>query len=66
MTLVTLKVPLYRAPNFITVRNEVAKVMFLHMYVFHRGEYLGRYPRGAGSPPGPGTHPQTRYTHPRD
>ena len=39
----------------ITVRNEVAKVMFLQACVCHGGEYLTR------SPPGPGT-PRTRYT----
>ena len=59
-----------------TVRNEVVKVMFLHMSVCPKwGEYLGRYPLGPGTPPwdqvqppGPGTPPdqvhppRTRYT----
>ena len=64
--------------DVITVRNEVAKVMFLHLSVIllTGREYLGRYPPGPGTPPqdqvhlpGPGTHPRdqvhppgTRYT----
>ena len=60
-----------------TVRNEVAKVMFLHVCVCPQGgEYLGRYPPGTRYTP-PGTrytprgtrytpwdqvHPPTRYT----
>ena len=64
--------------SFITVRNEVAKVMFLHLSVilFTGGEYLGRYPPGPGTSPwdqvhpprpgtlplGPDTPPRTRYT----
>ena len=39
-----------------TVRNEVAKVMFLHVCVCPRGEYLGRYP------PGTRCTPRTKYT----
>ena len=59
-------------PSFfliITVRNEVAKVMFLHLSVilFTGGGYLGRYPSWTGTPsradtpPRPGT-PLGRYT----
>ena len=47
--------------SLVTVRNEVAKVMFLHLSVshsVHRGEYLGRYPPGPGTPP----LPWARYT----
>ena len=63
----------------ITVRNEVAKVMFLHVCVCPQWGDLGRcpppgirctpqdqvHPPGLGAPPGPGTPPGTRYT-PRD
>ena len=41
-----------------TVRNEVAKVMFLHLSVSH-SVYRGGVPGQA--PPGPGTPPRTRY-----
>ena len=36
--------------TFITVRNKVAKVMFLHVSVCPRGEYLGRCPPRPGTP----------------
>ena len=51
---------------FITVRNEVAKVMFLQASVCPQGggEYLTRHPlpQGPGTPPGTRYTPQTRYT----
>ena len=51
------------ACDFITVRNEVAKVMFLHVSVCPQGEYLGRCPPGTRyTPLGPGTSSGTRYT----
>ena len=53
----------------ITVRNEVAKVMFLQACVCPQwGEYLTRYtpptryPRDQVHPPVPGIPPRTRYT----
>ena len=50
----------------ITVRNEVAKVMFLQVSVCPQEGYLTRYPRTRyTAPPGPGSPPGTRYT-PRD
>ena len=49
----------------VTVRNEVAKVMFLQACVCPRGEYLTRHtPRDQVHPPGPGTPPGTRYPPP--
>ena len=48
---------------FITVRNEVVKVMFLHLSVSHsvHGGVPGQVPKGPGTPPGPGP-PSSRYT----
>ena len=60
----------------ITVRNEVAKVMFYKRVSVHRGEYLTGYTprtrytpqdqvhptRTRYTPLGPGTSPGTRYT----
>ena len=50
----------------VTIHNEVAKVMFLHVCVCPQWggewEYLDRYPLGTRyTPPGPGTPPRTRY-----
>ena len=56
-----------RSQSIFTVRNEVAKVMFLQACVCPQGEgeYLTRYtPPGPDAPPGPGTPPRTRYTPP--
>ena len=54
--------PLTRAV-LITVRNEVEKVMFLHMCVCpQRREYLGRCPPDQVHPPGTRYIPGTRYT----
>ena len=50
----------------ITVRNEVAKVMFLQACVCPRGEYLTWYPPGTRCTPPDQVHPpQTRCTLPR-
>ena len=56
---------------FITVRNEVAKVMFLQASVCPRGEYLTRYTPREQTPPGTRYTPWARYTplwsrHPPD
>ena len=46
-----------------TVRNEVAKVMFLHVCVCpQRGSTWASTPRDQVHPPGPGTSHRTRYT----
>ena len=42
---------------FFTVRNKVAKVMFLPVSVCPWGDYLGSYPPDQVHPPGPGTSP---------
>ena len=51
-----------RYSSLLPPANEVwGKVIFLHLFlILFRGEYLGRYP------PGPGTPPGTRYTPPPD
>ena len=67
--------PKFGPKLFITVRNGVAKVMFLQACVCPQGGYLTRYTPpgqdtppgpgtlpGADTPPGPGTTPRTRYT----
>ena len=53
----------------VTVRNEVAKIMFLHLSFSHsvhrgEGEYLGRYPPGPGTPPGQGRYTPRQVHHP--
>ena len=49
--------------NIFTVRNEVAKVMFLQTSVCPRGEYLTMYTDEEQTPPPPGAEPPwTRYT----
>ena len=65
--------------EFITIRNEVAKVMFFTRVHLSTGwEYLGRYPRTRytpgtrytplwpGTPPRPGTLPPLDQVHPWD
>ena len=67
--------PISKFFGVITIRNEVAKVMFLQTSVCPQGGYLTRYPPDQVHPlepgtspwdqvhaPGPGTPPGTRYT----